>query len=68
MIDVTVSEPKPELADWLMAMMDAPVDAWDGDWWHAYAPEPEPPYPDPPDGWEEPDDEDVPHWDTPGGL
>ena len=44
------------------------IEPWRDDWWHAHAPEPEPPYPDSPDGWEELDEDDVPHWDTPGGF
>lgn len=43
-------------------------DPWAGDWWYRHAPEPEPPYPEPPDDWEELDEDDVPHWDTPGGF
>lgn len=37
-------------------------------WMFAHAPDPEPLPPDPPDGWDEDaDEDDVPHYDTPGG-
>lgn len=32
------------------------------------APEPEPPLPEPPDDWDEGNDDDKPHYDTPGGY
>lgn len=39
----------------------------DDSWQYAHAPEPEPEPPAPPDDWDEGNDDDKPHYDTPGG-
>jgi hypothetical protein len=71
--DARIQEIEAELAlytDGAEMHEDARGDDWATtvDYLLAHAPEPEPPLPEPPDDWDEGDDEDKPHYDTPGGF